>query len=126
MKKTELPSFHIAFQISAKKIFEVSYYKRHNNSNKYFATSAAEFNRNKTDYIQCGQAQKELLFGDTMNFYKKFDILHLQDLNKKQYSEIVADLEVLKAKYNYVLHESDLGISFSHLVDLSRTKMKKQ
>ncbi len=54
-----MPSFHFIFQISKKIIFEVNYWGL--NETPYFSTQAAEFNQNRSDYVQCGQAQEELL-----------------------------------------------------------------
>ena len=122
-----MQSFHYTFQISKKIIFEVNYYLLGSNKSKYFSTSAAQFNQPKTDYNRCGQAQNELLKGFplAMNFYKKFDHLHVKDLTTVQYSEIVQELEKLKSAYNFIHTEDDRGFSYGSQKDLSMLKVKK-
>ena len=51
MKRNE---FMYDFCISRITVFEVSYYTLGSNSHPYFATSAAVFNKPKTDYKRCG------------------------------------------------------------------------
>lgn len=114
-KNTELASFNFVFQLSRTIIFEVNYYRLGDNGDKYFSTSAAAFNRPKTDFNQCGQAQDTLLKGFTaaMAFYKKFDPLHIKDLTAAQHAEVLAGIEALKAKYNFIQRDGDYGINFS-------------
>jgi hypothetical protein len=120
-------SFHYAFQISRMIIFEVDYYRCGNNPDKYFTTSAAQFNRPKTDYNHCGQAQKELLrfASKAMTFFKKWDDLHTKDLNEAQYLDMLNDIEVLKSQYNYIVNDTDRDLSFSELRDLSKLTLKR-
>lgn len=120
----ELSSFHYAFQISRKIVFEVNYYRLGSNSTKHFSTSAAQFNQPKTDFNHCGQAQKELLkgAGAAMSFYKKFDPLHIKDLTEDQHTDILAGISKLKDKYNWI--ESDNDIRLSDLRDLSKMPVK--
>lgn len=104
--------FQAVFQMSKTIIFEVRYYTRSTNPTPHFATSAAQFCRNKLDYNLCGQAQKSLLrsYPTAMRFFKKWDACHLQNLTLAQYEEMRADLEKLKARYNFIyeeLNESD-------------------
>lgn len=118
----ELASFHYAFKISAYIVFEVNYYLLGKNENKYFSTSAAEFNRTKTDYDQCGQAQKYLLVDSpkAMQFYKKWDHLQVKDLTEQQHTEILMDIEGLKA--NYIFTQSEWYLSFDELKELSKRR----
>ena len=51
--------FHAVFTLSKIKIFEVNYYTLGSNNSPYFTTSAAIFNRPKTDYNRCGQCQDD-------------------------------------------------------------------
>ena len=122
--------FKYIFQISKLITFEVNYYTLGNNSNPYFTTSANEFIRSKKDYSTCGQAQKSLLKGYAMQFYKKWDKLHLKDLSDIQYQELITDIEVLKSKYNYISIELDTfkntkrDFSFHNIVEFSKQKVK--
>lgn len=122
---TELSTFHFAFQISRKIIFNVSYYFCGGNENAYFITSADQFNGPKTDYNHCGQAQEELLkgAGAAMAFYRKFDSLHLKDLTKDQHADVLAGVEKLKSLYNWIESKNDIG--FSEARDLSMQPVKK-
>jgi hypothetical protein len=122
--KNELPSFHFAFQISKMVVLEVHYYRCGNNDSKHFSTEAEQFNRPKTDYNHCGQAQDELLNGahTAMSFYKKFDPLHLKDLTSAEHAEILAAIEKLKARYNYI--QADYEPSFSQIRALSMDMLK--
>lgn len=124
-KVKELPTVHFAFQLGITIVFEVQYYRCGNNQNKYFTTSAASFDRRKTDWNQCGQAQETLLkgFGKAMSFYKKWDIMHLKELTTKQYNEMLSDIELLKNQYNFT--QSDMDINFSQLKALSIQPVKK-
>lgn len=117
-------SFHIAFQVSKKHIFEVNYYRLGSNKNKEFQTSASILNYGRTDYQQCGQAQESVLNIKTAayRFYKKWDVLHLQPMTVEQYTEMLTDLNELKQKYDFIemLSDSDHGISFDKIVELDR------
>jgi hypothetical protein len=121
---SELKTFHFAFQISRKIIFNVSYYFCGGNTEAYFSTSADQFNGPKTDYNQCGQAQNDLLkgFPAAMAFYKKFDPLHLEDLTADQHADVLAGIEKLKSLYNWI--ESSNDIDFSAARALSMMKVK--
>jgi hypothetical protein len=120
---TELSSFHYSFQITKKIVFEVNYYRLGSNKNKHFSTSAAQFNQRKTDFNHCGQAQSKLLKeGRTaMQFYKKWDHRHLNDLTEQEHAEILADIEALKKKYNFT--QTDTSATFSQLRELSMQKI---
>ena len=104
--------FNYTFKITNKIIFEV-------NNNNYFATSAAEFNRNYTDFDRCGQCQPELLpdDGPAKYFYEKWDCLHLSKLNTEQEQEIMRDIDNLKDAYEWIP-----SCSFSEQQKLIRNK----
>jgi hypothetical protein len=123
-KTIELQSFHYSFQITRNIVFEVNYYRLGDNQQKHFSTSAACFNRPKTDFDHCGQAQKELLKeGRTaMRFYNAFDKYHLNDLTSEQHAEILKRIEELKAKYNWI--KTDHAASFEQLKDLSKIPIR--
>jgi hypothetical protein len=125
---TELTSFHYAFKISKTVIFEVDYYRLDSNKFKHFSTSAAQFNHIRSDYNQCGQAQKSLLPQSSLayKFYKKWDLVHLQDLTAEQHAECLSDLTNLAAHYeNLNKTITDDYFSFDALVALSRSHIKK-
>lgn len=109
MSKIISNEFHVTFALSKTKMFNVSYYTLGNNKTPYFSTSAEVFNRPKTDYSQCGQCQKEVLKGykTAMDFYKKWDIEHLNQIDNTKYNELLNDLEALFNKYPYILHEKN-------------------
>ena len=129
MKKKE---FHMVFQLSKLILFEVEYYTVANNPSADFSTSAELFMRNKKDFERCGQCQEDLLvnYPEAMAFYKKWDVHHLHDLSDEAYSEMVTDLAVLGAKYNYMLKEHIKGktpvggYTFDALVEFSKNKPK--
>ena len=120
--------FHAVFALSKTKMFNVSYYTLGSNKEPYFSTSADEFNRPKSDYTRCGQAQNDICKGYTtaMNFYKKWDAKHLSKLTDEEYTEMTADLEALFEKYPHILKqkESDAELrsfGFSSVRELSMT-----
>lgn len=128
--KTEFIS---AFQITEMKIFEVRYYTLGSNSHPYFSTTAGEFIIGERDWDTAGQAQEEVLnkYSRAYKFYKKWDECHLKDLTDEQYAEMVADLEELKSKYNYIYKELDTtqeshstDIPFHEIVELSKQPLK--
>ncbi len=124
--------FHAVFALSKTKMFEVSYYTLGNNAEPYFTTSANEFNRSKSDYNRCGQAQNDICKGYTaaMNFYKKWDAEHLHKLSNEQYQEMIADMESLFSKYPYILKQKEddkplYDFNFSTVKDFSMTVHRK-
>lgn len=129
--------FMYCFQLDKLTIFEVSFYTLGSNKSPYFTTSAAHFIRSKRDYDQCGQAQAALLprHSAARRFYDKWDRLHLHDLTPEDYAAIVADIEDLKARYNYIEDVRDCfgqsagcyktGIPFYSIVELSKQTPKK-
>jgi hypothetical protein len=119
-----LKTFHFAFQISRKIIFNVSYYYCGSNASPYFSTSADQFNGPKTDFNRSGQAQNDLLKGHplAMNFYKKFDQFHTKDLTAAQHAEVLAGLEKLKAAYNWIESANDIPFSSSRALSMMKVK----
>lgn len=126
-KENELPSFHFVFLITKRIVFEVNYYRLGGNEHKHFSTQAARLNKPRSDYNICGQAQTELLFngGAAMHFFRKWDHLHTEAVNKDEHAEILADIERLKEKYIYIEKHGDPGFGFSDIVELSRKKPLK-
>ena len=121
--------FHYAFQITKYIIFNVDYYTCGNNDSPYFATSADEFNHPKTDFNRCGQCQSDLCTGLALQFFEKWNYLHLHTFhNKAQFMELLEDIEELKSKYNYIESIADKNpdtISFSRERELSKLELKK-
>ena len=120
--------FHAAFQLSKTVIFEVDYYTLGSNPSADFTTSANEFNRPKTDWDTCGQAQKDLCTGPAKAFYEKWDKYHLHSLDDEHFEEMIRDLEVLKQTYNYIENKADFqpaDITFREEKELSMQKLKK-
>ena len=99
-----MKEFMYCFQIDKMTVFEVRFYTLSTNKTPYFSTSAARFIRSKRDYSQCGQAQKSVLplHSAARRFYDKWDRLHLHNLTPEEYAEMIADIEDLKARYNYI------------------------
>lgn len=118
--------FGYAFQLSRFDILEVRYEFVGDNETPYFATTAEQFNRNKSDFTQAGQGQETILppYKEAYDFYKKWDNKHLQMLTEEEYAEMQKDLDVLKNKYNYIENKSGV-FSFYSLVELSKQKVKK-
>lgn len=129
-----MKEFMYCFQISKLIVFEVEYYTLGGNKAPYFSTSAAEFIRSKRDYNRCGQAQRELLpkRSPARRFFEKWDHCHLHDLTPAEYEEITADIEQLKARYNYIEDVRDTfrgsrsSIPFYKVVELSKQTPKKK
>lgn len=130
--------FMYCFQISKLITFEVKYYTLGSNSAPYFSTSANEFCRSRRDYTRCGQAQRDLLpkFSQARRFFEKWGRCHLHNLTAEEYEELTADIEELKAIYNYIEDVRDCfgesagchktHISFHEVVELSKQTPKKQ
>lgn len=129
-----MKEFMYCFQISKMIVFEVEYYTLGSNKAPYFSTSAAEFIRSKRDYSRCGQAQAALLpkGSPARRFWQKWDPLHLKDLTPEEYKEMIADIEQLKARYNYIEDVRDTfrgfrsSIPFYKVVELSKQTPKKK
>ena len=132
-----MKEFMYCFQIDKMTVFEVRFYTLSTNKTPYFSTSAARFIRSKRDYSQCGQAQKSVLplHSAARRFYDKWDRLHLHNLTPEEYAEMIADIEELKARYNYIEDVRDCfgrsagcyktGIPFYEVVELSKLTPKK-
>lgn len=99
-----MKEFMYCFQIDKMTVFEVNFYTLSTNKTPYFSTSAARFIRSKRDYSTCGQCQKDVLPKKSVayRFYDKWDHLHLRNLTPKEYTEIIAHIELLKSRYNYI------------------------
>lgn len=132
-----MTEFMYCFQITKMIVFEVEYYTLSTNTTPHFSTSAAEFIRSKRDYSRCGQAQAELLprHSAARRFYDKWNRLHLHDLTPEEYAEMIADIENLKARYNYIEDVRECfgqsagcyktHIPFYEVVELSKMPLKK-
>ena len=96
--------FKYLFKITNYITFEVSYYTLGSNAKPYFTTSANKFNKTKTDYEICGQAQKDLLkeYETAHLFYKKWDKFHLSYLSTEKLIELENDIQKLKNEYPYL------------------------
>ena len=126
--------FLTVFQLSKTKVLFVEYYTLSTNSRPDFTMSAAEFCRNKLDYTRCGQCQEEITKGfiTAHAFVKKWNPHHLHDLTPTEYSEMLSDLEKLKARYNYIekeLKEEEKPysprISFYRIAEFTKQNPKK-
>ena len=117
-----MKEFKFSFQLSKLDILIVSYYKLNGNKDAYFTISAAVLQRGKQDYAMCGQCQEEVSkgHGAARCFVRKFNSLHNECLNEMQYNEIVAEIEILKQKYNWIESES-----FNQIVSMSKLIPKK-
>ena len=113
--------FELSFQLSKKEIFEVCYHTIGGNKHPYFSTSGGIFNQPKTEWAECGQCQEAFKkYPAAYNFFKKWDILHIQDLTDAQYSELIIDVEALKQRYNWIN-----SIRFSELRTFSKQTPKR-
>lgn len=113
--------FEYTFQQSKKVIFEVRYDDLHGaNKKPDFATSAAVFNQPKTDFNRCGQCQEDVLTGQARAFWEKWDKKHLCYLSPDEEREVLADIETLKASYNWIE-----GSNFYQQKELSKMQPKK-
>ena len=133
-----MKEFMYCFQISKLIVFEVSYYTLSTNAAPYFSTSANEFCRSKRDYTRGGQAQAALLpkGSPARRFWQKWNPVHLKNLTPAQYNELTADIEELKARYNYIEDVRDCfgrsagcyktHIPFYEVVELSKLTPKKK
>lgn len=103
--------FVYSFQITKNVIYTISYITLRGNRAPYFSTCAGKFNKPKTDWVQYGQAQGDLLPANSVarDFWKKWDVEHLHELSNAKHAELLADIEKLKEKYNYVSSDSFSG-----------------
>ena len=118
--------FNYIFEISRMVIFEVNYHTIGGNNHPYFATNAVKFIWSKRDYETCGQCQERVLTGKALEFFKKWNPLHLKDLTEDEYRLILEDIEVLKGAYNYYAHNAENfnGFTFYSKKSLSMQKVK--
>ncbi len=117
-----MKEFQYCFAVERGVIFEVAYYTLGSNRDPYFTTSAAQFNRPRTDFNQCGQSQKDLLKKRTSArvFYSKYDKYHLKALTQEQYDQVVNSIEQLKTEYPHYIKTDGKDISFSQAVAAER------
>lgn len=132
-----MKEFMYCFQLGKMTVFEVDYYTLSTNKIPHFSTSAARFIRSKRDYSECGQAQERLLprHSAARRFFDKWDHKHLHNLTPAEYEEITADIEELKARYNYIEDVRECfgrsagcyktHIPFYEIVELSKLEPKK-
>lgn len=132
-----MKEFMYCFQVDRMTVFEVSFFTLSDNKAPYFSTSAGRFIRSKRDYERCGQAQPDLLpeGSAARRFYDKWDRLHLHNLTPEERAAMVADIEDLKACYNFIEDVRDCfgqsagcyktHIPFSEIVELSKQEPKK-
>lgn len=132
-----MKEFMYCFQLDKMTVFEVDFYTLSTNKMPHFSTSAARFIRSKRDYSRCGQCQKDVLprHSAARRFYDKWDRLHLHSLTPAEYEEMTADIEKLKARYNYIEDVRDCfgrsagchktHLSFYEIVELSKLTPKK-
>lgn len=132
-----MKEFMYCFQIDKMTVFEVYFYTLSTNTTPHFSTSAARFIRSKRDYSMGGQAQEKLLpkHSTARSFYDKWDRLHLHNLTHEEYAEMTADIEALKARYNYIEDVRDCfgrsagcyktHIPFNEVVELSKRTPKR-
>lgn len=122
--------FISTFRITRMIVFNVSYYTLGSNKTPHFTTSASVFTRNKRDYTQCGQCQKDVLPKGSVarKFFMKWDEKHLSDLNDSEYDELMKDMEELKEEYLHIYKERDTfrnqnsNIPFYEVKELSMMK----
>lgn len=119
----EKKEFQFVFVVAKGKLFEINYRTLATNAEPYFATSAAQFNKPRTDFNRCGQCQYDILWGEATkayDFYKKWNKLHLKDLNDEQYTQIVNDIEKLKSTYPFYFNTDGHEIAFGEEVAIER------
>lgn len=130
-----MKEFQAVFQLSKTIILEVRYYTLGTNSRADFATSTAQFCRNKRDFYRFGQAQPSLLKGyrTARLFLEKWDKFHLHDLTPSQYDKMRSDLKALEERYNCIVEDLDESrrpysphFSFYRLAEWSKQEPKKQ
>ena len=146
MEDKIMKEFKFSFQLSKIAILTICYYKLGENESAEFTISVTVLQSEKHDSIMCGQCQeggakgegavarfvnkfnmcghcKEEVskgYGAARLFVDKFNSLHNECLNETQYNEIVAEIEILKQKYNWIESES-----FNKIVSMSKLTPKK-
>lgn len=123
LKMNNIKDFGLVFQITKKIIFEVEYYHCGSNKEPYFSTSVAVFNQPKTDYNRCGQCQPDVLKGQALKFWKKWDRYHLHKLTAAGYNALLKDIEDLKACYNFIEVNPNYS-NFYKIKELSKQALK--
>ena len=108
--------FVLSFRDSKRMFFTVDYGSiGHLNQDPSFGTTAQLFNRNRSDYERCGQAQDMLTNKQIKGFFDKWDICHFKALTFDKYKELMQDIEILKETIPYISNPS-----FSGVVELDR------
>lgn len=115
--------FEYTFIIDRMVSFTVSYYTLGSNKHPHFSTCAQKFNRPKSDYSECGQAQDNLLPYHSMarDFWRKWNRKHLKSLTDDELRQVENDVELLKQNYPYVE-----GDSFYRIKEKSMTVKRKR
>ena len=142
MEDKIMKEFKFSFQLSKIAILTICYYKLVENESAEFTISVTVLQSEKHDSIMCGHCQEGGAKGDgavarfvnkfnmcghckegygaAKFFVDKFNSLHNECLNETQYNEIVAGIEILKQKYNWI----EPG-SFHDIVEMSKLTPKK-
>ena len=115
-----MKEFQALFIVGRRTSFEVRYYTLGNNKKPYFATSANVLDAQRPDYERCGQCQADVLDGEALTFYQKWDKHHLKQLDKVQHTELLRDLEALKVRYPFHKITDGRDITFGDELQLSR------
>lgn len=122
----DIYGFHYSFAITRMIMFDVNYATLGSNKNPYFSTSAAVFNRPKTDWTSAGQGQERVLPKGSYvrKFWEKWDSKHLKKLTDEEFEELVSDIEVLKSKYKYIeeIFDIDDGDAGRHSISFWKKK----
>lgn len=117
--------FLIAICVNRMTVFKIEYGAITDNKQPHFSTSASRFVKNKRDWSQCGQCQKEILKAKAYNFWMKWDKHHLKQLTNSQYNEMINDLkELLEVYPNYIFKDKNYSchyISFNEIKKMSMT-----
>lgn len=120
-------SFCIEIHNKRKTQFNVQYYRIGGNKYPYFSTNCDVMNYVRSDINMGGQCQKAVLPKNTLafRFFEKWDKKHLQQLNEDEMNEVLADIEELKNKYDYVgIVNGDRTVDFNKEVALQRKDTK--
>ena len=122
-----MKEFKFSFQLSKIAILTICYYKLVENESAEFTISVTVLRGAKGDgavarfvnkFNMCGHCKEG--YGAAKFFVDKFNSLHNECLNEMQYNEIVAEIEILKQKYNWIESES-----FNKIVSMSKLTPKK-
>lgn len=133
VNRTEKIEFHIVIALSKTETFSIDYYTLASNPNPHFSTTCEVFNKPKTDYNMCGQCQKDVLksYPIALNFFNKWDVMHLKDLTIEEYNELMMDIETVLSRYPYIIRKKVDGeyfrdFNFSENKELSMLAYRKK